>query len=61
MDSLIPLYLYQGHTLPPPSHLYDYVLAAQGLLKRSDNSPLDPNAVYRFINRWLVVEEGAVR
>ncbi len=38
MDSLIPLYLYQGHPLPPPRHLYDYVLAAQGLIKRSDNS-----------------------
>lgn len=38
MANLIPLYLYQGHPLPSPQHLYDYVLAAQGLIKRSDNS-----------------------
>ena len=34
LSSLIPLYLYQGHPLPPPMRLYDYVLAAQGLIKR---------------------------
>ena len=37
MNNLMPLYLYQGRTLPPPQHLYDYVLAAQGLIKRSTN------------------------
>jgi PRTRC genetic system protein A len=38
LPNLIPLYLYQGHPLPPPRHLYDYVLAEQGLIKRIEAS-----------------------
>lgn len=34
LANLIPLYLYQGYPLPPPQHLYDYLLAEQGLIKR---------------------------
>jgi PRTRC genetic system protein A len=34
----IPLYLYQGYPLDRPHHLYDYVLAAQGLIKRVENN-----------------------
>jgi PRTRC genetic system protein A len=37
-SNLIPLYLYQGHRLPRPEHLYDYVVAEQGLIKRLENS-----------------------
>ena len=38
MHNLITLYLHQGHNLPPPQHLYDYILSTQGLIKRSSNS-----------------------
>ena len=38
LPDLIPLYLYQGRPLPPPRHLYDYVLAEQGLIKRIETS-----------------------
>lgn len=35
----IPLYLYKGgHPLPRPSRHYDYILAAQGLIKRLETS-----------------------
>ena len=33
-ETLIPLYLYQGHPPARPSRLYDYLLSAQGLVKR---------------------------
>jgi len=33
-NNLIPLYLYTGHPLPRPERLYDYVLTAQGIVKR---------------------------
>lgn len=33
----VPLYLYQGADLPEPRHLCDYVLAAQGLIRRMSN------------------------
>ena len=36
--SLIPLYLYQGHAIPRPERLYDYVLAAQGIIKRLETA-----------------------
>ena len=35
---LIPMYLYVGrHGMPRPPHLYDYILAEQGLIKRVEN------------------------
>jgi len=33
-ENLIPLYLYQGQPLPRPVRLYDYVICAQGIVKR---------------------------
>jgi len=32
--NLIPLYLYLGHPMQRPLRLYDYVIAAQGIIKR---------------------------
>lgn len=32
--NLIPLYLYLGYPIPRPKHLYDYVIARQGVIKR---------------------------
>ncbi len=38
MLDLIPLYLCVGpHPIPRPAHLYDYILAEQGLIKRVEN------------------------
>ena len=33
-STLIPLYLYLGQSIPRPAKLYDYVIAAQGIVKR---------------------------
>jgi len=33
-DNLIPLYLYLGYPIARPEHLYDYVIAEQGIIKR---------------------------
>jgi len=33
-NNLIPLYLYLGQPIPRPTRLYDYLLAAQGIVKR---------------------------
>lgn len=37
-SELTPFYLYSGpHPVPRPRHLYDYLLAEQGLIKRVEN------------------------
>lgn len=36
--NLIPLYMYVGYPIDRPEHLYDYVIAAQGIIKRLENS-----------------------
>ena len=33
-NTLIPLYLYLGQPVPRPTRLYDYLIAAQGIVKR---------------------------
>ena len=35
--NLIPLYMYLGSPLPRPEHLYDYLIARQGLVKRVES------------------------
>ncbi len=38
LPPLIPMYLYIGrHGMPRPPHLYDYILAEQGLIKRVES------------------------
>lgn len=34
LTHLIPLYMYLGHPMQRPERLYDYVIAAQGIIKR---------------------------
>ncbi len=51
--NLIPLYLYQGGRLPRPAHLYDYVLAEQGLVKRVDNSYAAANLLLEPVQHHL--------
>ena len=33
-NNLIPLYLYLGQPVPRPARLYDYIISAQGIIKR---------------------------
>jgi hypothetical protein len=50
----IPLFLYQGYRIERPRRLYDYLLAAQGIVKRVENNyvsadhllaPIDPELI----------------
>jgi PRTRC genetic system protein A len=46
----IPLYLYQGYPLDRPQHLYDYLLAEQGLIKRVENHIVSADCLLSPVN-----------
>jgi PRTRC genetic system protein A len=50
----IPLFLYQGHRIDRPGYLYDYVLAAQGVIKRVENSYVSADHLLAPIGEELI-------
>ncbi len=44
-DDLIPLYLYLGYPIERPEHLYDYLMAAQGIIKRVETRYVSADAL----------------
>lgn len=53
-SNLIPLYMYVGVPLGRPRHLYDYVLARQGIIKRVENRHLAVDALLAPIEAELI-------
>jgi len=51
---LIPLYLYLGYPLARPSHLYDYLLAEQGIIKRLETRFVSADTLLAPLSETLI-------
>jgi PRTRC genetic system protein A len=52
-NPLIPLYLFLGQPLPRPARLYDYVIAAQGIVKRLETQYVSADQLLASIDTPL--------